>query len=526
MIHKLSLSLFALFSFGCWFSCPNQAVAAEKPNVIFVIFDDLNDWVNGFGGHPQTQTPNLDRLRARGVTFTNNHCTATLCAPSRPSMLTGLYPHTAAYFGTKESEGYSLWYENPVYAKAKTWPAYFLSHGYDVYHAGKIYHQRQVPPEASRPEFTEYGVKQHFGPYANTPDKKYPGQEYRGKEAFCVSLAEIPPGGWSQYNEPFKYVDDENRDEMPDELSAAYAAKKLSDRSRTKPFMLNIGIHRPHQPLTLPQKYFDRFPLDTLQLATIKADDLDDCARSLVYTASGAKIEAFTGYEKIVANGHLPLFTQAYLASVNFADEQLGKILDALDASVYADNTYVVITSDHGFHLGEKNYFFKNTLWEESTRVPLIIAGPGIGGGGRVSRPVSTVDIYPTLLELCGFPNKPHPNVALDGHSLVPLLVDPVHGVWAGPSVALTTMVGPAMKEDRKSIGTLKTDPTRQVYSVRSERYRYILCPNGEEELYDHEIDPNEWTNLASAPEQAAIKQELRAQMETLVKVRFSQVGR
>lgn len=473
------------------------------PNVLFVIFDDLNDWINGYGGHPQALTPNLDRLRARGVTFTNNHSTATICAPSRPSILTGLYPHTSGFFGGEDDGGSNeLWYENPVYAQAKTWVRFYKDSGYDVYVTGKIYHQQQI----LNTDYTEYGAAQNFGPYPNAG--KYPGQEYRGKDGFCASLAAIPEGGWKN----FSYVSEENRDATPDEKSTAYVVGKLANTSRTKPFMINLGYHRPHTPMTAPQTYFDLFPLANVQTAPIKPDDLADCAAPMVYAGGG-----FTKYDGIISNGHLPLFTQAYLACVACADAQLGLVLDALDASPYANNTYIIVTSDHGFHLGEKSYFFKDTLWEESTHVPLIMAGPGIAAGKQITRPVSTVHIYPTLLDLCGLPSQPYSSRPLDGVSLKPLLIDPDNGVWSGPPVALTVI----LNRDFKALAGVQAqehNPAWQEYSVRSERFRYILCDTGEEELYDHDADPYEWTNLAADPDFAAVKKLLRAQMEAIVR--------
>lgn len=521
-----SFPFLPLFLLGLWFT-PSAAIAAEKPNVIFVIFDDLNDWINGMDGHPQSLTPNLDRLRAKGVTFTNAHCTSPICAPSRPSMLTGLYPSTSGYFDEDGDAGF--WYDNPVYKNAKTWIQFFRENGYDVYGTGKIYHQRAVRTSdfvATDGGDSAYVGNQNFGPYATqngTNGTTYPGQEYRGKEGFWASLADIPypaPGGWKFSNSgsaKYNYVNDDNRDPLSDEISATYAAGKLGVAGRTKPFMINIGFNRPHVPLTAPQLYFDLYPLATLQLATIKPNDADDCARVLHYVTGNTLVGGFSKYKSLISNGHLAKFTQAYLANITFADAQLGVVLDALESSTYADNTYVIATSDHGYHIGEKEYGFKNSLWEESTRVPLIMAGPGIVPGGRVANPASTVNIYPTLLDLCDLPAQPHPSIPLDGHSLVPLLQDPENGQWDGAPVALTVIMNPVYTTTT-TVEPQETDPAWQEYSVRSERYRYTLCTNSEEELYDHETDPNEWINLAADPGYADLKRSLRYQMEKLVR--------
>ena len=517
--------------------------ATQRPNVLFVIFDDLNDCVEGLGGHPDTLTPNLDRLMNAGVTFSNAHCNAPLCSPSRPSMLTGLYPHTAQYFGSHDQDAPAglEWYDMPVYSKAKTWVQFFRENDYSVYGTGKIYHQRSERWS----DFTDengkriYGQKQTFAPYptdgAVNPKFKhalkttaYPQQAWRGKHGFFTSLDRKPqydrlpenplgPAGWSVNGKPLNYVDDDNRGLTPDELSANYV-EDLLGQEHDKPFFINLGLHRPHMPLVAPKRNFDRFPLGKIKLQNIKEDDLKDCAAMLLGDpGTDFRKNGFDKYASVKEHGMLEEFTQAYLACVNFADEQLGQVLDALEKSPYADNTIVVVTSDHGFHLGEKHWVFKFTAWEESTRIPYVIAGPGIAKGKRVDKPVSLVDIYPTLLDLAGLSMQPHgPALPLDGHTLRPLLENPESGKWAGPDVALTVLANRSAKTNK----TRKEDKgviNRQIYSVRSEHFRYTLCPDGGEELYDHRNDPNEWTNLADHSDYDAIKAGLQLEMETLV---------
>jgi arylsulfatase A-like enzyme len=272
-----------------------------------------------------------------------------------------------------------------------------------------------------------------------------------------------------------------------------------------KPFFAICGFFRPHEPLYAPKKYFDMFPLDEIVLpATIK-NDLKDVPE-ILWNDSNAlnsnwKHERFL---RLIDAGGIDMWKrwiQAYLACCAFVDDQVGQILDALEDSPYAENTIVVLTSDHGYNMGEKETLFKYTLWEESARVPLIISVPGMEKQhtGECTKPVSLIDLYPTLRDLCNLsadPNKNTNKKPLDGCSLKSLLTDPSGDIWLGPATATTVIAN--------------RDPTaplnEQHISVRSERWRYTLCANGEEELYDHLYDPNEWTNLALKEEYKDIK--------------------
>lgn len=549
----LIVGIFAIGILACSLSAAEPA--PKHPNVLFVIFDDLNDCVEGLNGHPDAKTPNLDRLMKRGVTFLNNQCNAPLCSPSRPSMLTGLYPHTARFFGsddqdTADGKG---WSDSPVYSKAKTWVQFFKENGYDVFGTGKIYHQQ----EERWSDFTDengvrqYGQRQSFEPYPTdgSGSPKFPGslvatgypqQAWRGKLGYFTSMDKFPefkkpaknpsgPAGWRVNGKAMHYNSDDDRGLTPDEYSANYV-QGLLEKQHDKPFFINMGLHRPHLPLVAPKRNFDRFPADKISLQKIKPDDLEDCAPMLLGDpGTESRHGGFDKYDGVVEHKMLPEFTQAYLACVNFADEQLGQVLDALEKSPYADNTIVVVTSDNGFHLGEKNWLFKFTMWEESCRVPLVIAGPGIAHGKRVESPVSLVDIYPTLLDLSGLPAQPHgPDLPLDGHSLRSLLERPDSEEWAGPDVALTVLANRSANNTEDPVANRpgKTNTTRkefrgvvngQIYSVRSKDFRYTLCPDGGEELYDHRNDPNEWTNLAADPNHAEAKADLRQKMEALV---------
>jgi choline-sulfatase len=247
-----------------------------------------------------------------------------------------------------------------------------------------------------------------------------------------------------------------------------------------EPFFLSVGIRHPHLPCYASQKWFDLYPEDSLKLPPVKLEDRKDTPRFSWYLHWKLPEPRLTW---LVKNQQWRPLVRAYLASVSFADAQIGRVLEALDASGQADRTVVVLWGDHGWHLGEKGVTGKNTLWERSTRVPLIVAGPGVTAGGRCARPVELLDLYPTLVELCGLPARS----GLEGHSVVPLLKD---ASASRPWPAITTQ-GP------------------DNHSVRTEEWRYIRYADGSEELYDLRQDPDEWTNLAADPKQAAQKREL-----------------
>lgn len=519
--------------------------APERPNVLFIIFDDLNDSVARMGGHPQAKTPNIDRLMERGVRFTNAQSNAPLCSPSRPSMLTGMYPHTTRFFGGHEqdSPGKKRWREMPAMKTAKTWMEHFTDHGYDVWGTGKIYHNGSEDWNTwknSKGEM-QFGIKPSWGPYA-TDGRRWTGEgPMKGwlnrvshpaipgvwHGSHYVSLDQIPrmkpdpktgaPGfdGWQLYGESYRYVSETDRDPLPDEMNAAFAATLLKQKKFDKPFMLNVGFNRPHAPWVAPKQYFDRFPLDQIEVVKPRPGDLDDCARILVDVDRNYGGNGFGKYSIVANQGNMKKWTQAYLACVNYVDEQFGKVLNALEDSPYADNTLIILTSDHGYHMGEKFYLFKWSVWEESCRVPFVVAGPGVARNQECSQPVSLVDIYPTLTDFCGLP-EPESHI-LDGRSIVPLLKNP-QGSWSGPDVAVSVVANRDYNaKPQHTPDDIRGVANSQHYSARSKDYRYILCANGEEELYDHRNDPNEWTNLATNPEYAVVKKKLRAQLEAVV---------
>jgi len=524
-----------------------ESGSTGRPNVLFIICDDLNDSVDRMGGHPDARTPNVDRLMQQGVRFTNAQCSAPLCGPSRASLLTGLYPSTTGYYGYQQ--GRNHWRKNAVMKEARTMMEHFREHGYDVYGTGKLFHNGQEDWSVWKRD-GGFGVRPDFGPFpwdgrvegeGDVPRWKdmtsHPGMPEPLRSAVrwrsFGPLSDVPeykpdpargvPGhkGWLLGGKAFRYVSEEDRDPMPDELNAEWAVQLLKQQ-HDRPFFLAVGFNRPHTPMYAPKPYFDMFPTGRLQLPPYRKNDLADCARVLWQIPEGRSPYVnlpgrygFEGFELLQQAGGEAMWKrwiQAYLACVAFVDDQLGKILDGLASSSHARDTIVIFTSDHGYHMGEKDYVFKNSVWEESARVPLVVLAPGVSkANSECAHPVSLVDVYPTLIDLCGIPG--HPNDKgngrpLDGHSIRPFLDDPANGQWLGPPVALTAVAGIDPLEVNEP-----GSPERQHFSVRSKRYRYILCNDGSEELYDHRHDPHEWTNIAADSKHAKIKQELREEL-------------
>ncbi len=497
---------------------------ASKPNVVLIIVDDLNDMPLQPGGKPLVSTPHIDRLKASGVTFTNAHTNDPLCAPSRASMLFGLYPQTTGLYWFED------WKENGILKDSVSLHDNLRQGGYSVFGTGKVYHGGQ------NGLFDEFGYFGDVGPWpwdGQSENYRLPHPQqlylYEGPDAdidykwehVFGPLSDIPvwpadqskgiPGytGWRLFGEPWKYNSDEDRDRMADELGAAWSAE-IINRDHDRPFALFTGLIRTHTPLYAPQEYFDRFPLDSIELPDIDPDDLDDVASALGNEA----LYGFRRYKMLARHEGKDLlrrWLQAYMACVSFVDDQVGTILDALEASSVADNTVVFFTSDHGFHVGEKEFLYKGSLWEPSTRIPLIIAGvEGSRKGAVCRKPVSLIDIYPTfneLFDLVKQPNEGGNGYSLEGYSLVPLLKDPDQS-WDGPEVAITALPG----KDHM-LHTVYEGSLFPHFSVRGERWRYSLASDGGEELYDHLRDPFEWKNLADEPEFSIIKKALKEQL-------------
>jgi iduronate 2-sulfatase len=505
--------------------------AGEQPNVLLIICDDLNDVIGHMGGHPQGSTPNIDGLAATGASFPRAYSNNPICAPSRSSFLTGIYPHTSRNYA------FGKWFENTILANSKTLMQYFADNGYQVAGTGKLMHHHLAG------EWQEFGNKGNQGPVAwdgteavGHPSVPEPFRSIGLLDGSFGSLADVPFGGtdgkgWSYYSwkyDPFYYNSDEDRSLMPDEVNARWAADRIAAHAQQKaanpgtaPLFLAVGFVNPHTPMFAPQKYFDMFPLESLQLPEILEGDKIDTHYKDLFPSTVRGIEM---YQKLVASYPSPEeglrhFVQAYLACTAFVDAQVGAVLEALEANGMADNTIVILTSDHGWNLGEKDHLYKNSPWEESGRVPLIVRAPGVSQpGSEPGAPVSLIDLYPTLVDLCGLTGDTRKNAAgrpLDGFSVRPFLEDPSTRAWDGPDVALT-MVHSNASFNPPGVGD---DPRYEHYSLRSEHFRYIRYSDGSEELYDHRVDPFEWNNVVNNPEHAGTVEAFRGKLDTFLPV-------
>ena len=493
----------------------------EKTNVVMIVLDDLNDYVGVMGGHPQSKTPNIDALANSGILFDNAHSNVPVCSPSRASFMTGILPTNS------KNWGFGNWLKNEIQMNSSSIPEYFKANGYKTYKTGKVFHADKKGVWDVLGAVADYGPMPYNGKKtALHPNCPAAMGDLGPLDATFTSLKDIPvikatdstPGytGWYSTHwsnkGPFHYKNDNERDLMTDEKSVKWFKDQLIEIEASKdkqPFLMALGIIRPHTPLVVPQKYYDMFPIEEVQVPILLKDDKDD-----TYLGLGSKKEprgrkAFRTLTESYSSKELALrtYTQAYLASVAFADDMVGRAIAALNQSSFKDNTMVVLFSDHGYNMGEKDYLFKYCLWEETTKVPLIIRHPSYvkNAGARVNHPVSLVDIYPTLNDLCGLKGPTKINEKgrnIDGHSLKPFLENPKTKNWTGPSVALTVVAS-----------WKSQNPIRQNLSVRSENYRYILYENGSEELYDHRIDKNEWRNVASVSKYNKVKQKLRKEL-------------
>jgi arylsulfatase A-like enzyme len=462
---------------------------AQKPNVLFIVIDDLNDWIGCMDGHPQALTPNIDRLAARGTLFTNAHCASPACQPSRAAVFTGKMPDKT---GVWSNETGSL---EKLMPEAIKLPMPFATAGYRTLGTGKLIHDKEDPA------FEDYfAVQQRWSPISHkqseytkedihtkgSDNPRHVVTDSQGKE-IVLPLNRMPSDRKpnTKAGESFDWGPwDVPDSDFGDTKVTAWAISKLKEES-DEPLFLAIGYYRPHIPLWAPRRFFERFKDNPGQLPPIKKDDLDDLSE----TGKKWAREAVTAglHESVVKHDQWSDAIEGYLACTTYVDYEIGRLLDELDRSAHKDNTIVVLWSDHGWQLGEKEHWGKWTGWERSTKVPLIVAPPKnqsnkfAAAGSRCDQPVGLIDLFPTLTDLC---NVKAPE-GLDGQSLAPLLRDP------------------SKVTNRKLITTFNPGN----FSVRTDRWRYILYEDGSEELYDHQSDPNEWNNLAGNPEfQSVIK--------------------
>ena len=448
----------------------------EKPNVLFIAIDDLNDWITPLGGHPQAKTPNIDAFAATAVNFRKNYCTSPGCAPSRASVMTGMHTYNSGMYSN-----YQDWRKVPKLENAITLGEYFKEYGYYSAGAGKIYHYGHIAPRT----WHDY----------------YPSQEQNMPKEYIPEGAPMNMPEFKYMYKMFDWYELPFEDEQTaDFQSVDYISRQLN-KEHDKPFFLACGIYRPHVPWYVPKKYFDMFPLKDIKLPEIMQHDIDDLGnRANELMARGGNY-----HRHVVEANKWKEAVQGYLASMAFADAMLGRLLEQLKKSPHADNTIVVLWSDHGWQLGEKMHWRKFALWENVIRTVMMIRAPkGLGSlpngsksGKNIDEPTSLLDIYPTLLDLAGLPE----NQDLDGKSLVPYLGNE------------------KMSMERPIVTTYD----QADYSVRYKNWHYIKYVDDTEELYDLSEDPNEWHNLAGREAYLKIKGQLGAYLpkdpETLPEV-------
>lgn len=433
----------------------------EKPNILLIISDDLNNWIGPMGGNPQTQTPNLDKLAARGVTFRNAQCAAPLCNPSRTAFMSGMRPSTTGIYDNQQT-----WM--PHIGPGLCINDYIRKFGYTSLGAGKIYHYNNY-----RPEEWDKVVFPTDDTLPNHPALRSPG-----------------PFGYRMFTEgePQKAFEEKRpENQLADARSVSWCIERLADAKA--PFFMTCGLHRPHTPWDVPKKYFDRFPLESIKLPEVLANDLDDVtSQGKEFATAGQGPRGV--HANVVRLGLWKDRVRAYLAAICYADAQIGRLLDALDKSPYRDNTIIVFVGDNGWHLGQKEHWGKVTLWNEATRVPMIWVAPKTTKPGvKCDQAVDLMSIYPTLCELTGIPIPKH----ADGVSIKPLLTNPAAD-WTTP--ALTTMY-------------------KENHTLATADWRYIHYADGTEELYNERTDPHEWTNVAAVPENAEVKKKLAQYLPT-----------
>jgi arylsulfatase A-like enzyme len=406
----------------------------KQPNILLLCVDDLNDWVGYLGSHPGAYTPNIDRLRSQSLSFNRAYCSVPVCIASRASVMWGLKPETTKVDETEDNAAYRKLMGSKQF---RPLPHFFAEAGYETLSTGKVFHWGM-------------GTRRFWDVY----------QPYKDS-----------PFTFGDHGTLFDYGLLEPGEIHTDQISANFAIDQLNT-ARTKPWFMAIGLYQPHVPWKLPQWAFDLHPIDKVTLPEVRADDLDDIPRDGVMLANqpvadvgGVKINQ---NDLVMRSGLWPQHVQAYLAACSHTDAMVGQILDALDTSPYADNTAVVLWSDHGYHLGEKLHFRKMALWEHANRVPLLIRAPGMAEpGSSFDLPVSLLDLAPTLTDIAGIP-KP---AQFEGESLLGIT----------PEIAATR---PAEMRWGDAVST------------RIGKWRWTRYPGGGEELYDLSTDPREYNNL------------------------------
>lgn len=429
---------------------------AKPYNILMIAVDDMNDWVGAFGGHPQAKTPNIDRLATRSMVFRNASCAGPVCGPSRSALLSGFRPGRTGAYGNDTNM-----LDSKLVQTHATLPEFFSKHGYTTISCGKIFHKHETATgfDAGQWAFDVWHDELNRG--GEKPETVYS----RNKAIIAgekIENSKFQVGGGSDFSWG---VTEKGKEFTQDYRTAKWFEKQLQEQ-HDKPFFMCAGISKPHLSWFVPQEYYDLHPLESIIVPEYRMDDLDDITGG----KRNREIQPHEDFLWVLEYGLHQRAVQAYLAACSYADDCVGVMLDALEKSPYADNTIVVFWGDHGWHLGEKLRFRKATLWKEATQLPLIVHAPGMKDRKDCYRNVNLLDLYPTLNELCGLPEK-----ELDGKSFTALLDN--------PELPWTPTVTTAGKGS---------------HSVMAEKWHYIVRADGPEELYDLEKDPMEWTNLAN----------------------------
>ncbi|MGB1816482.1 MAG: sulfatase [Rubripirellula sp.] len=438
----------------------NLQATEAQPDIVFIIVDDLNDWLGCLEGHPDAKSPNIDALAESGMLFPQAYCNAPQCRPSRTSLNHGVYPfHTGTYFNAK--------FKGEKKITTPSIQQFFLNNGYRVASGGKVH---------------------HGGP-GNLGDSllRRPGDPRPPVSEDKFGALRPPNDG---------YALDVSDEQMGDYKVAQWAIEQWKQASE-QPLFMSVGFFRPHRPLQVPSAYFDQFPLEMikkpLEPATDDWADMPEFARRLARshahkalhsrkTPEGNIQKDLSDHDYLVASNEWETTIRAYQASIAFVDRQIGLFINALEKNPRNRETIVMLVSDHGWHLGEKKHWCKGAIWEQTTRIPFMVRASGVKPGSICRQPVSLIDVFPTLVDFAGLPIPEY----LDGKSIKPQLADP------------TEKRAPVIS----SYGEGNT-------AIRTERWRYIRYEDGSEELYDHASDPHEWKNLANSDEHKSIKREL-----------------
>ncbi len=447
-----TISLLLLILSSAYIQASNKDKSGEKaPNILFIAIDDMNDWTGFLGGHPQAITPNMDKLAAKGVNFTNAHCSAPGCSPSRNALLYGIEPFNSGLYP---------FYEHAIHEQLMerytTLPRLLKENGYITYGAGKIHHGQK-------------GDEREWSDFFELQNSR---KEFKEGEGYQVGNSK-----------KMSFRPTINADEQHVDYQVASYGIDVLNEKHNKPFFLAVGLVKPHLPFDCPERFFNALP-EKIMTPALWEDDLKDIP------AEGNSFRRAGDDKRFKKDNAWEDVRRAYLACISWADFNIGRVLDALEESEYADNTIVVLWSDHGFHLGEKMSFKKFTLWEEATRVPFIIydGRDKLNKEGKIYKPaVSLINIYRTLADFAGIEAPAY----VDGESLVPVLEN-TDAELSKPTI---------------------TSWGRGNYAVRTGEWRYIRYFDGTEELYNHQSDANEWYNLANDSQYLKVKEMLAARL-------------